>query len=134
MARIETGIYSFGEDWPGYFIRGDQAIYLAETIADILTLIDAVKPDSDAADKQRLSIHKQTLMAHMVNMQMVNTAHPAHTESLTKLKDMENVTIHETNTKEEWCELQKEFVDCPTCKKLREEVNWCINALNDKHK
>lgn len=27
--RVETGVIQFGDDWPGVFIRGDNAFYLA---------------------------------------------------------------------------------------------------------
>jgi hypothetical protein len=28
-ARVETGVVQFGDDWPGVFIRGDNAAYYA---------------------------------------------------------------------------------------------------------
>lgn len=30
--RVETGAVQFGDDWPGMFIRGDRACYLAMQI------------------------------------------------------------------------------------------------------
>jgi hypothetical protein len=27
--RVETGVVQFGDDWPGVFIRGDNALYYA---------------------------------------------------------------------------------------------------------
>lgn len=30
--RVETGWLQFGDDWPGVFIRGDNALYLAEAL------------------------------------------------------------------------------------------------------
>ena len=27
--RVESGVVQFGNDWPGIFIRGDRAMYLA---------------------------------------------------------------------------------------------------------
>lgn len=30
--RVETGSVQFGEDWPGVFIRGDEALGMAEQI------------------------------------------------------------------------------------------------------
>lgn len=27
-ARAETGVMQFGDDWPGYFIRGDNVIHI----------------------------------------------------------------------------------------------------------
>ena len=53
--RIETGAIRFGDDWPGLFIRGDNAVYLSfaikklldegddswkDTIRDVATAID----------------------------------------------------------------------------------------------
>jgi hypothetical protein len=34
--RVETGPVQFGDDWPGYFIRGDNAFALRLAIANIL--------------------------------------------------------------------------------------------------
>lgn len=34
--RIETGVVQFGNDWPGIFIRGDRAIYLAFILSQYL--------------------------------------------------------------------------------------------------
>ena len=34
--RVETGTVQFGDDWPGIFIRGDQAAYLAMQIRDVI--------------------------------------------------------------------------------------------------
>ncbi len=33
--RVETGPVAFGDDWPGVFIRGDQAIYFAELMRNV---------------------------------------------------------------------------------------------------
>jgi hypothetical protein len=30
--RVETGPLQFGDDWPGLFIRGDEALGLADTL------------------------------------------------------------------------------------------------------
>jgi len=32
-ARVESGVVQFGEDWPGVFFRGDNAAYIASTLA-----------------------------------------------------------------------------------------------------
>lgn len=45
-ARVETGPLQFGDDWPGYFIRGDEAIALASSIE---WLASGIK-DMDAID------------------------------------------------------------------------------------
>lgn len=34
--RPETGSLQFGEDWPGTFIRGDNAMYLAYSLEEIV--------------------------------------------------------------------------------------------------
>lgn len=34
--RIETGAIRFGDDWPGVFIRGDDAAYYALTIDTLM--------------------------------------------------------------------------------------------------
>jgi len=36
MGRPETGAMQFGKDWPGVFIRGDDALYHAGIIDSIL--------------------------------------------------------------------------------------------------
>lgn len=30
--RVETGTIQFGDDWPGVFLRGDEALYLAHLL------------------------------------------------------------------------------------------------------
>lgn len=40
--RVETGILQFGGDWPGVFIRGDQAYFYA---LHLKGLLDHVKND-----------------------------------------------------------------------------------------
>ena len=37
MKRAETGPMRFGEDWPGIFIRGDNAFYYATIVNRILS-------------------------------------------------------------------------------------------------
>ena len=38
--RIETGPLQIGDDWPGYFIRGDNALALYLIIQDVLSSED----------------------------------------------------------------------------------------------
>lgn len=45
LGRVETGAVQFGDDWPGLFVRGDVAIYLASCIQAVLAAV----PD-DASD------------------------------------------------------------------------------------
>lgn len=34
--RIHTGAVQFGDDWPGVFIRGDNALYYAKILKELL--------------------------------------------------------------------------------------------------
>jgi hypothetical protein len=43
--RIETGPIQFGDDWPGVFIRGDNALYFAEQLRVILSRANDYKFD-----------------------------------------------------------------------------------------
>jgi hypothetical protein len=43
--RPETGPLVFGIDWPGVFIRGDDARYLAGTLANIAEGINDLVPE-----------------------------------------------------------------------------------------
>ncbi|OWK36082.1 hypothetical protein [Fimbriiglobus ruber] len=40
--RLETGAVQFGDDWPGLFVRGDNAISLAGYIDYILPHLQAI--------------------------------------------------------------------------------------------
>lgn len=37
MTRIETGPLAFGEDWPGVFIRGDDALWYSMTLEGMIS-------------------------------------------------------------------------------------------------
>jgi len=39
LGRVETGAIQFGDDWPGFFVRGDVALYLASCIQAVLAVI-----------------------------------------------------------------------------------------------
>lgn len=39
--RIETGVVSFDDDWPGIFIRGDDALKYSNYLCDLLRKTDA---------------------------------------------------------------------------------------------
>lgn len=47
--RVETGAVQFGNDWPGLFIRGDNAHSLALWIRRLAELL-STNPDPDVAD------------------------------------------------------------------------------------
>ena len=36
ISRVETGPVQFGDDWPGYFMRGDNAFALSMAIKSLL--------------------------------------------------------------------------------------------------
>lgn len=36
VRRAETGVMRFGKDWPGVFIRGDNAFHFSETLRGVL--------------------------------------------------------------------------------------------------
>jgi hypothetical protein len=42
VLRVETGAVQFGDDWPGLFVRGDQALHLAWCIAELEPHIQAL--------------------------------------------------------------------------------------------
>lgn len=44
LPRLETGKFVFGKDWPGVFVRGDDAIGYATTL---MKFLDAHPPDLD---------------------------------------------------------------------------------------
>jgi len=41
-SRVETGPVSFGEDWPGLFIRGDNCIFYSEQLGWALEKLNAL--------------------------------------------------------------------------------------------
>ena len=45
--RVETGVVQFGGDWPGVFVRGDDALALAHQI-DALFRTDSYHPNVTA--------------------------------------------------------------------------------------
>lgn len=56
--RAETGRMQFGVDWPGIFIRGDQALGFAGALRSIIALVrkpgdDARRPAFNAAARSR---------------------------------------------------------------------------------
>lgn len=42
--RPETGTMAFGDDWPGIFIRGDNAAYYGMTLLEFLKDADDLRP------------------------------------------------------------------------------------------
>lgn len=50
IARVETGAVQFGDDWPGLFLRGDNALPLMIWIRSLCELL-ANHPDPMVADR-----------------------------------------------------------------------------------
>ncbi len=42
--RVETGGVRFGDDWPGYFIRGDMALHLAGVLQQAIHTLRTQEP------------------------------------------------------------------------------------------
>lgn len=65
--RLETGIVQCGEDdWPGVFIRGDRAIYLALILKDIL---DSYIPEKNWVGK--MTIESLTNLLNSCNVKNI---------------------------------------------------------------
>jgi hypothetical protein len=41
--RVETGAIQFGDDWPGLFIRGDNAFSLSYSLASVLKCLESLE-------------------------------------------------------------------------------------------
>lgn len=52
LPRVETGAVQFGSDWPGLFIRGDDAFHLMLLIRRLLNLLTD-HPSADVRDTVR---------------------------------------------------------------------------------
>jgi len=61
MTRVETGVVQFGNDWPGLFIRGDNALGYA-------LALDSVKSDNPIAEL------KLQELAELLHAAMTTTA------------------------------------------------------------
>jgi len=57
IARVETGAVQFGDDWPGLFVRGDNARALSLSIRRLADLVRG-HPNADIADEmQKLTVY-----------------------------------------------------------------------------
>ena len=41
LNRVETGVVQFEDDWPGVFIRGDNAMNFAGALTNLLEVVEA---------------------------------------------------------------------------------------------
>ncbi len=48
--RVETGALEINDDWPGVFIRGDNAMHYAISVKQALTMLDACDPEYKQID------------------------------------------------------------------------------------
>ena len=53
--RVETGAVKFGDDWPGLFIRGDDALYLRLLFRDVI-------------DKMKTTTFELIFLARLMNI------------------------------------------------------------------
>lgn len=44
MARMESGVVQFGDDWPGVFLRGDDAFLYAQQVRHAIELLLLAEP------------------------------------------------------------------------------------------
>jgi hypothetical protein len=66
--RVESGAVQFGEDWPGLFLRGDNAFAIAMEIGQLEAYfrVMAPPPPECAFMMSRLSSLRQTILKDVV--------------------------------------------------------------------
>jgi hypothetical protein len=67
--RVETGAVQFGDDWPGTFIRGDNAAYYAFTLREVLSRLNA---DQEVRVKLGLTMEVLTLQGLLSDLEGSN--------------------------------------------------------------
>lgn len=67
--RVSTGAMQFGGDWPGLFLRGDDAIQLVSTIRDLQEAIDKRNDPNIKASLSRLSALADLIQRDVVEPQ-----------------------------------------------------------------
>lgn len=72
-SRIETGVVRFGSDWPGVFIRGDDAFDLQLQLRALL---------KSAPDDPELTIPKNVVQTYIRLLQSSRMGHEANTQAL----------------------------------------------------
>jgi hypothetical protein len=72
--RVETGAVQFGKDWPGLFVRGDQALHLAWCIGalepilkQILEKHPDVLPGENSWDRVDMALGALSLIRRIIN-------------------------------------------------------------------
>lgn len=78
--RPETGTIQFGNDWPGVFIRGDNAMMYAQTLNITLHLLDL------NSDNEGIDIFARAQLEGLLEL-LRSCREPCDKKSLQKLKD-----------------------------------------------
>ena len=55
MTRMESGPIAFGDDWPGYFLRGDNAFGLVQGLGYLEYLLDQIEAGGEI-DRRPLTL------------------------------------------------------------------------------
>lgn len=69
VERVTTGAMQFGGDWPGLYLRGDDAIQLVSTIRDLRVAIDNRNDPGINASMSRLSALADLIQRDVVEPQ-----------------------------------------------------------------
>ena len=65
--RAETGTMRFGDDWPGVFIRGDNAVFYGMQLTSLLDMIEsAAKRSMDAGSPSPVDLLSLSFAAMML--------------------------------------------------------------------
>ena len=84
--RVETGAVQFGNDWPGLFIRGDSAFFLAHDISAMLEYFGLDKDIDNVIENTGMNINVVLALTRLKGL-----------EEIIK----EDVVISHPNTKED---------------------------------
>ena len=68
--RVESGAIKFGSDWPGLFLRGDDAASLSCQIARIIALIKNSSANTSILD--RLAIAELIALKDLIDNDVIN--------------------------------------------------------------
>lgn len=92
LNRVETGAIQFGDDWPGIFIRGDNAFHLS------MLLDSAAKKCSDPIDSMQLKTFSELLN----KCSQKNDSDTVYNQGLLSLREESAKLIHSLNKLEKF--------------------------------
>lgn len=69
-SRVETGVVQFNDDWPGIFIRGDNAIYFGYLLSNISKMLKDSKDPLTKIELLQLDSFKKFLQSCAVNSRL----------------------------------------------------------------